>query len=243
MIDTIVLDLDGPLLDGRDRHYQCYRDILLEQGLEPVPVAKYWRLKRGRVDRRRLLSLSGASDFYDGFLAAWLRRIESKKYLRMDRLQDRAMDVLQAWKGAGVTVVLATMRNNPDHLMWQLRHLGLAGFFDEVVAVGCGLGWEGKAERVRPVLARSRRGGSVYWVGDTETDVCAARALGVRICALTCGLRTESYLAGFNPDLLKRDLWSFFAEWLRSERPAGKSRVNGGRVPPTGPLPAEKGFL
>jgi phosphoglycolate phosphatase-like HAD superfamily hydrolase len=49
----------------------------------------------------------------------------------------------------------------------------------------------------------------VVWVGDTEVDVAAARELGVRVCALTCGLRTKEYLVNLSPDYIEAGLHSF----------------------------------
>ena len=46
-------------------------------------------------------------------------------------------------------------------------------------------------------------------MGDTEMDIHAARELGVKVCALTCGIRSKEYLASLSPDLLEIDLSSF----------------------------------
>ena len=57
---------------------------------------------------------------------------------------------------------------------------------------------------------------SVVWVGDTEVDVAAARELGVRVCTLTCGLRTEEYLVSVSPDCIEPDLHSFAEKMNRN---------------------------
>src|SRR5690242_5488261 len=115
-IEICVLDLDGPLLDGRERHHACYRDILTEQGYEPLPRDVYWRMKCERVDRRKQLAASGAEGIYDLFLQAWLERIEQPRYLELDRVQPGAVEKLAQWRDEGRTLALATMRQSDSAL-------------------------------------------------------------------------------------------------------------------------------
>lgn len=208
MISALILDLDGPLLDGMQRHYSCYRNILDEYGFRPIPVEQYWEMKRNRVDRRALLELSGARTLYNEFLNAWMDRIESREYLELDRLQNGVVDILSRWKRQGLRLFLDTMRNRPDNLSWQLDKLELLQFFEDVVVVGSQEDRTSKASKIRPRLTGIDVNG-VVWVGDTEADVVAARELGVRMCALTCGLRTREYLVSLLPDYIEGDLHSF----------------------------------
>jgi len=46
----------------------------------------------------------------------------------------------------------------------------------------------------------------LLWVGDTEEDIQAAHALGIKVCAVGCGLRTLEYLSSYAPDYLVPDL-------------------------------------
>ena len=68
----IFLDLDGPVLDGKERHYFCYRKILKKLGFEPVGIDEYWASKREKGNRRDLLKRSGAERAYDKFFAEWI---------------------------------------------------------------------------------------------------------------------------------------------------------------------------
>lgn len=207
MIDTLILDLDGPLLDGKLRHYQCYRDILTEHGFSPMPVTDYWDMKRSRVDRRAQLAVSGADAIYDAFLRAWLERIESRPALSLDRLHDGVVATLQRWKAAGAYLVLATMRHHEANLHWQLDATGLGPWFDEIFTVSSLDPAADKSLKIEPVLRR-RRPDRALWIGDTEIDVAAARRLGVKVCAVSCGLRTADYLATLKPEFLRSELRS-----------------------------------
>lgn len=208
MISTLVLDLDGPLLDGMQRHYSCYSDILQEHKFRPIPVELYWEMKRNRVNRKVLLECSNALSFYDEFFETWISRIEKREYLELDRLQHNVTNILLNWKERELRLLLATMRNNPRNLAWQLDMLNLRRFFDDVVVVGSEHGGANKAFAVNAKLI-GQRVDRVVWVGDTEVDVAAARELGVKVCALTCGLRTKEYLVSLSPDYIETDLQSF----------------------------------
>jgi phosphoglycolate phosphatase-like HAD superfamily hydrolase len=207
MIRTIVLDLDGPLLDGRQRHYYCYSHILKARGFEPVPLQLYWEKKRNRGNRREILALSNASGIYDEFLTAWIAMIEERRCLLLDTLQNLVVEILEEWKYAGIRLLLATMRNNSANLHWQLEELGIARFLDQIAVAGSSHSGANKSTVIKPFLNNEKLE-QVVWVGDTEVDIRAARELGVKACAVTSGLRTEEYLASLFPDILEADLAS-----------------------------------
>ena len=201
MTKGVILDLDGPILEGKYRHYKCYSDILREYDFVPVPIDDYWDMKRNRLDRRKQLAASAAEGIYGQFLESWIKRIEKKSYLKLDRLQPGLLDKLRSWKDSGLELVLVTMRNNRNNLIWQLELFGLLPLFIEVITVGAGADQNPKFQAARPFVKKHGRS-SIWWIGDTEVDVEAARLLGVKVCAVYCGLRTYDYLADLNPDLL-----------------------------------------
>lgn len=205
MIKTIIMDLDGPILDGRLRHYQCYSDILSERGFVPMTIDRYWEMKRQRVDRHKQLAVSGAEEIYDKYLSIWLSRIEEKEYLQLDNLQPGAVQKIREWKASGLNLLLITMRNNKNNLFWQLGLFELLPLFERVVAVGNTEIAGDKAEAIVSYVEEADRD-SILWIGDTETDINAARLIGVKVCAVSCGLRTLEYLAALKPDFIVSDL-------------------------------------
>ena len=204
-MNTVVLDLDGPLLDGRLRHYACYCEILAAQGFPVLPVDDYWAMKRARRNRRELLAATGAGVLDAVFLSGWLERIEQPDLLKLDRLQPGVLSVLDEWIARGARLILATMRRDADRLAAQLRESGLAQRFSSVLCCDRARGGVGKAQRVLqsfPHLDPRR----CIWIGDTEADVSAAREIGCEIWAVASGLRDEAYLRSLNPDYLSADL-------------------------------------
>lgn len=207
MIKTVYLDLDGPVLDGRYRHYSCYSDILLQFGYNPMKLEHYWEMKRLRLDRTKQLAVSGATDIYNQFFSLWIERIEEKKYLELDRLQPMVHETLTLWKSGNIRIILVTMRNKRDNLLWQLDNFALSPLFDDVIAVGSHDSCEGKSKAVQNLVNGSNNNNEL-WIGDTEIDLKSARSLGIPICLLSCGLRDREYLNGLKPDFLVSDLAS-----------------------------------
>jgi phosphoglycolate phosphatase-like HAD superfamily hydrolase len=89
--------------------------------------------------------------------------------------------------------------------LWQLESIGLHAWFDHIIVVDSTDPGFDKASEVHPYL-KNRILERTLWIGDTEVDVDAARRLGVKICAVSCGLRTTDYLASLKPDFLFSDV-------------------------------------
>ncbi len=193
--NKIIFDLDGPILDGKLRHYQCYADILIEQGFQPLNIDDYWAMKRDRVKRTVLLHRSHAESIYDVFLEKWLDRIEDKKYLAFDSLQPRVSQILSDLSRQGYQLILATLRQSAANLSWQLEQLGIISYFKHIVSVH-----DAKLKSTAVKVLLEKDDSKCLWIGDTEVDIESARKLGLPIAVLGCGLRTLEYLQSFNPD-------------------------------------------
>ena len=177
-IKRIFVDLDGPLLEGKGRHYFCYRTILEQRGFKPVGLEDYWEGKRRMVSRRELLAASGAEDIYVAFLNDWLGIIESPRALEIDSLQEGALGCLGKWRARKLELFLVTMRRNVAALDMQLNATGLREFLDEVLVCDHSGGGASKAAAVRKRLSAVGPVEDALWIGDTEADWEAARALG-----------------------------------------------------------------
>lgn len=207
-IKQIFLDLDGPLLDGKERHYHCYRSILKRSGFKPIGIDEYWENKRARGNRRDLLSISGAEEIYDEFLATWLTMIESPDMLALDKVQEGAVDCLRSWKEQGIELILVTMRKDKQALEAQLKLTGLQRFLDVVLVCDHAEGAEGKADAVRNSYPAKHFENHTLWIGDTEADWGAAKSLGCDVVLLSNGLRNEEYLKSLGGALVEPSIVS-----------------------------------
>jgi phosphoglycolate phosphatase len=205
MIQAVILDLDGPVLDGKRRHYACYSQILRKHGYASVNLDSYWHMKRERVDLGQLLSASGAGMFTEDFRQSWLELIEQPEFLALDGLQPGAREKLLQWRVQRVRLILVTLRRHPERLHRQLTSLGLDVLLDQVVVCEHSRGGLGKGQQLKNEVADISPA-DCLWVGDTEVDIEAARSFGCPVWAVACGLRSESYLASLSPDFLSEDL-------------------------------------
>jgi phosphoglycolate phosphatase len=212
-ITRVLLDLDGPLLDGKLRHYNCYKDILDYLGADPVSVEDYWNGKRQRKSREWLLSKSDALSDYDEFLRLWLELIETRKYLSLDVVQPGSIESLDYLVRRGVEIYLVTNRRSEANLGWQLQEKELIGCFAKVVQVDPLSGPLGKARRLSDL---DETFGNSVWIGDTEADVLSAHEMGVPVGVVTSGLRDRDFLATLRPAHICVDLRGVVEKFFNS---------------------------
>ena len=181
----VIVDLDGTLLDTRARHHAAYAEAVRVQGGDPLPLSVVWRAKRRAVGWDRLV---GEGVAMPAFFDIWRARIEAPNLLALDRLQPGAKAALRTLARQGETPVLVTARRDRAALLQQVDTLGLDGAFAAVFTTG------GQPKHA-PVHGPVRR-----WIGDTEEDIAAARALGCPVTAVTNGIRCPARLAAARPD-------------------------------------------
>jgi phosphoglycolate phosphatase len=204
------LDLDGVILDVSERQYQVHRSLLRDLGLGGEPAidrSAFWEMKRDRRPARELLEASGfeAAD-EAAYRRGWLERVESSDFLGLDTPIDGAVEALESLRRRG-PLVLVTLRQRPDHLALELERLGLRPFFDEVLTASPRgeEGWRVKADLLSAGGARP----GLTIVGDTEVDIRAGKALGLRTVAVTSGIRNRALLEAEGPDQVLESLRDF----------------------------------
>jgi phosphoglycolate phosphatase-like HAD superfamily hydrolase len=196
----LYLDLDGTLLDTREKYHRLHCRIALDLDHEPLPRGTFWARKRSGVDLVTLLP-----DWDDAARAEysrrWLAEIELPLYTRFDRLVPGARESLLRL-ASRFELVLVTLRRDGQELRRQLRRLGIAPLFSRLIVRGDHGGLElTKAELLRLTVASDDERGSIV-VGDSEEDVRAARALGGTFVAVLTGMRDRAFLAALGADLI-----------------------------------------
>lgn len=203
---VLFLDLDGPVLDCKVRHYTCYADLCAERGLRALERDDYWELKRGRTAPRDIFRKSGAGDGEGDLQQAWVARVEEPRYLALDTVHAGVHEVLASWVEAEIRLVLATLRRNRSGLHHELARLDVARFFERIAASDPALGAEGKAREAAQSVPGAELGASI-WIGDTEVDAIAAQRLGcARLFLVTSGIREGAYLRSLRAGEVVTDL-------------------------------------
>ncbi len=211
----LLFDFDGPILDVKRKYHRVYSDILRSFSFSPLDETDYWTCKRNKVPDFDILRRSQAESILEKYWSLREGVIETKGYLDLDELQNEVQDVLGTLHER-YKLVLVTMRTSPEGVNYQLREHGLTGFFSNVLCSGSNQKlhnahrskWEIKYAMVSKYLLRENQtvNSIVAMVGDTETDIRCAQALGCKSFACESGIRTSELLAKESPDFVLKEL-------------------------------------
>jgi phosphoglycolate phosphatase len=188
---TIAFDLDGTLVDTAPDLIGTLNALLAEEGLPALPLAEArpfighgarWLIERGFSAAGAELSPERGKALFDRFIPHYLGRIadESRPFPGCEA----ALDALAA---AGARLAVCT--NKPTDLsVALLRSLGLASRFAAIVGPDAAPAakpdprhLQAAVEAVGGTMARS------ILVGDSATDVGAARAAGAGLILVSFG--------------------------------------------------------
>ena len=211
----LIFDLDGTLLDVRQRHFAVYSHVLRELGRPALPEAEYWRRRRAGEGTFAVVGDLPADDL-SRFRNAWFERIECRHYLALDRPYAGVRDALTDL-GGNHRLILVTLRRDPDALVWQLAQTSLAPFFVEVISPSGGV-----PSRKSGLLPDWYPMGQTWVIGDSEADIELASDLGARYICITEGVRSADFFRARGQVFLAstvQDLPSFFRR--RERRPTG----------------------
>ncbi len=185
----LIFDLDGTLLDVRERHYAVYSDCLSEFGVAPLTFDEYWTRRRSGEGTVQIASDEHPLVIRDLFQNFWLERIESRDWLPVDTLFSGSFALLDVLRGR-YELVLATLRRDRAALLDQLGWLGTDIFFDHIISPE-GENYPGSKLEMLTPLGRNAR---TWVIGDSEADVVLTQELGAELICVTNGVRDESFL-------------------------------------------------
>lgn len=193
-----IFDWDGTLCDSVEHIVSAMRDAAAELALEP-PAAAEVREIVGLGLPQALARLFPALDDArrDALAAAYSQHFSSPER-GTSVLFEGAMDTLQALRGRGIELAVATGKSRRG-LNRVLAGLGLADFFD---ATRCADETCSKPHprMLNEIMAdRGKSAGEVIMIGDSEYDLAMAREAGVRSVAVSFGVHDSERLAAFAP--------------------------------------------
>lgn len=221
---VLFFDLDGPILDVSKKYFTVYSQLVTELGGSPLESEEYWVRKQNRVTERRTLGDSHLKE--EDFEAFRVRRkdlIETPAFWRHDIVWSEIFDAMKVspWKGQ---LILVTLRNDREALLEELHHLGIADWFETILSTGGDAAGPDRHE-AKVQLIKDHFPGQIpsgWFVGDTETDLRAGKALHLQTVAVTFGIRSEPLLRAEKPDHIVRTPGEL-AAWVNSfPAPAAK---------------------
>jgi phosphoglycolate phosphatase-like HAD superfamily hydrolase len=228
---TVFCDFDGPIVDVSERYYSTYQlgladvqAIYQAEGITlPIRVlskVQFWQMKQDRVPDLEIAMRSGLQQSQiELFLQRVSQIVNQPTLLHKDQLQLGVRWALSMLHAKGVRLVLVTLRCQTQAVQilqsYGLTHLFSAiwGTQDETAAY-CNYADEktrllaAALESSQQERAASEFSRYAWMIGDTEADILAGQATGVPTIALTCGIRSRTYLEKFAPTCIYSDLLS-----------------------------------
>jgi phosphoglycolate phosphatase len=200
---TVVYDLDGTLADTAADLMRALNEVLLREGLPPLPVANAKTMlgaggraliARGFAANRRQLPPQELEVLFGDFLAHYNAHIADET-----RLYPGVTAALEAFRRAGWRQAICTNKMEASARLLTQK-LGVADCF----AFICGQDTfgVGKPDPKPLISAIAASGGSsslAVMVGDSMTDIRAARAAGLPVIAVDWGY-TDVPVAELGPD-------------------------------------------
>ena len=187
----VVFDIDGTLVDSRERHALVLRYALDKNGLaaEGFDAAAFLAFKReGGSSKDFLRHQMKLSEKYCNMVAScWVEHIEDEFFLRSDTLYPDSLYTLKKVKEEGYAVHILTARQNASAVKKQIEGFSLGGYVDDVVVVSP------KNAVVHKKDALLCWKDTILSIGDSEVDYNAAKAAECAFFALSRGFRSQSY--------------------------------------------------
>lgn len=194
----LIVDLDGTLIDTSKRHFTVYQDIATELKITPMPFNRYWTLRReGKSNFDVIKMNAGELTRSQEKLVEerWLEKIESLTYLNLDRPFDGVLEWLETTREK-INIALITIRSQTENLYIQLKYSRWIDFFHQIII---------RSHKDHPALSKINAVSTkipfpFLWIGDTEADILAAKALGVYSIGVSSGMRNDESLLEYGAD-------------------------------------------
>jgi phosphoglycolate phosphatase len=196
-----LFDVDGTLVDSAPDICGAVQTVLRAHGRADVSDA-FLRTFIGRHLDDTWSDL-GFPQLEWAILLAEYREIYAGRHHQMTRLYPGVLDALGGLNGSRKST--ATTKGTPTTRI-VLEKFGMLPFFDHVQGTD---GFPAKPEPdvlFKSIEALGVEPADCLMVGDAESDMAAARAAGVRVCAVRYGYGRPEALAKWDPDYWIDDL-------------------------------------
>ena len=137
MFKAVLFDLDGVITDTAEYHFQAWKALAEELGIDGVDRTFNEQLKGvSREDSlRKILELGGKLEAYDDETFAQLAQRKNDNYVQMiqkvgpDDIYPGILDLLKDLRAKNIKIALASASKNGPFL---LEAMGLSSYFDAI---------------------------------------------------------------------------------------------------------------
>jgi len=192
----LFLDFDGTLVDSRQRQHALFIEL---SGASELDLDLYWREKRAGKKQADMLNEYCAltAPQMAQFKHDWMAQIEAPERLASDTLIAGVAAFLEQ-AARHFSLHLVTGRQHREHLLEQMRRLGIDGFFSTILntAQQCS-----KTMLVSATEGFQKNHADVF-IGDTGEDILAGKELGAYTVGVASGATDANRLKKYAPDLI-----------------------------------------
>ncbi|HSV42958.1 MAG TPA: HAD family hydrolase [Candidatus Bathyarchaeia archaeon] len=196
MIQLVIFDLDGTLINAYPAVEQSVNRVLHHFGLQPQ-TSEVIKRAVGFGPQRLLETFLDGKKMKEAL--ALYERIHTQALLTGSSLLPGAVELLHALKKRGCRLAVASNRPKRFSLI-VIEHLGIASFFDRVLC-GDELAQGKPHPEILQALMRERGAmpAETLYVGDMVIDVETGASAGVKTLVVPTGSHTEEELRAAGP--------------------------------------------
>lgn len=208
MIDTILFDLDGTIIDTNE--------LIIDSFIHVIENHSHALLTRDQIIPKMGMTLEKQMQIFSGVEDVTHLVQEYRTYndlIHDDMVQPfpQVLEVIEALHLKGITMGVVTTKNRPGTLK-VLEMFGLTKYMKSIVTV---IDVEHPKPHPEPVLKAMQELGAdprnTLMVGDSPVDIQAANAAGAWSAGVSWSLKGEDVLNKYNPDYIlhsMNDLYS-----------------------------------
>jgi phosphoglycolate phosphatase len=205
----IFFDLDGTLIDSRQRLYQLF------QHLVPASILSfdvYWNYKRNKISHKDILlqQYKYTKEQIAFFEEAWMKKIELAEWLALDKPFEGVADFLGELQKKH-QLFLVTARQSEKMAIQQIEQFGWNQIFEKIFVTGQ------KKEKYELISSREAVSNHDWFVGDTGKDIQTGKQLGAKTAAVLSGFLNREKLLEYEPDVIIDNIIDFKPEKNRYE--------------------------
>ena len=197
----IIIDLDGTLIDSRERLYRLFQYLVPVSSLS---FDEYWNYKRNKIDHQKILleKFYYTPEDFAVFKKEWMNKIEIDEWLQFDKPFEGVTDYL-AEMHHHHQLFLATARQSEELALRQIQQFKWAKLFTKIFITG------GKLEKY-DLINQSLIVTQQDWIiGDTGKDIQVGKQLGIKTAAVLSGFLNKEKLLEYEPDLIINTILDF----------------------------------
>lgn len=204
MIETVLFDLDGTIIDTNELIISSFLHVFEAQ--TPGPLTREQIIPHmGTTLEQQLQAFSGGVEDVSPLIKAY-RSFNTLHHDEMVRPFPHVNEVVERLHRHGLSLGIVTTKIRPSTMM-TLEKYDLERFMSAIVTVN---DVEHPKPHPEPVLTAIERLGAnpatTLMIGDSPVDIQSAKAAGVKAAAVAWSLKGEQKLMEYGPDYVLKDM-------------------------------------